>query len=118
MAVYATRASHLSRRVGGKRRRDRGRFATISPDPGWVRPPQFLKIEEIPAMSGQPQALTSENSSIVIRRASPADAETCGRICFEAFKTLADQHHFPMDFPAPEVAIGILSVIFSHPRFF
>ncbi|HTS56031.1 MAG TPA: GNAT family N-acetyltransferase [Terriglobales bacterium] len=69
-------------------------------------------------MSAQPQALTRENSSIVIRRASPADAETCGRICFEAFKTLADQHHFPLDFPAPEVAIGILSVIFSHPGFF
>src|SRR6516225_4941649 len=34
-------------------------------------------------MSAQPQALTSENSSIVIRRASPADAETCGRICFD-----------------------------------
>jgi predicted N-acetyltransferase YhbS len=69
-------------------------------------------------MSAQPQALTTEDSSIVIRRASPGDAETCGRICFEAFKTLADEHHFPADFPAAEVAIGIFSVIFSHPRFF
>jgi predicted N-acetyltransferase YhbS len=69
-------------------------------------------------MSAQPQALTRENLSIVIRRATPADAETCGRICFEAFKTLADQHHFPADFPAAGVAIDILSTIFSDPRFF
>jgi len=69
-------------------------------------------------MSAQPQALTSENSSILIRRATPADAETCGRICFEAFKTLADHHRFPADFPAAEVAIGVVSMMFSHPSFF
>lgn len=42
------------------------------------------------------------------------DAETCGSICFEAFKALADQHNFPPDFPAPEVAVGLLSQLLSR----
>jgi GNAT superfamily N-acetyltransferase len=42
----------------------------------------------------------------------------CGRICFEAFEKLATRHGFPPDFPAPEIAIGVLSMMFSHPAFF
>jgi hypothetical protein len=34
-----------------------------------------------------------------IRPATPADAEACGRIIFEAFSGIADQHGFPWDFP-------------------
>jgi hypothetical protein len=40
-------------------------------------------------MAAQPQAFI-ENQALVIRRATPADAEVCGRICFEAFGTLAE----------------------------
>jgi predicted N-acetyltransferase YhbS len=69
-------------------------------------------------MTAQPTTLTTENSSIVIRRATPSDAEACGRICFDAFGTLAAHHNFPNDFPAVEVAIHVLSTIFSHPSFF
>ncbi|HXY09976.1 MAG TPA: GNAT family N-acetyltransferase [Terriglobales bacterium] len=69
-------------------------------------------------MSAQPQPMRGENSSIVIRRATPADAEACGKICFKAFKTLADQHNFPADFPGAEMAIDVLSMMFSHPSFF
>ena len=69
-------------------------------------------------MAAQPQALTMENRSVVIRRATSADAEVCGRICFEAFGTLAAQHNFPRDFPAPEIPIAVLSMMFSHPSFF
>jgi predicted N-acetyltransferase YhbS len=64
------------------------------------------------------QALTVDNPSIVIRRANPADAEVCGRICFEAFRTLADRHNFPSDFPAAEFSINVLSMMFLHPAFF
>lgn len=67
---------------------------------------------------GQLAATSTENQSIVIRRASPDDAEVCGRICFDAFGTLARHHNFPQDFPAPEAAIGLLSMMFSHPSFF
>jgi predicted N-acetyltransferase YhbS len=66
----------------------------------------------------RPVALVTENSSIVIRRASPAEAEVCGRICFEAFGALATHHNFPPDFPAPDVPIDVLSTMFSHPSFF
>jgi hypothetical protein len=69
-------------------------------------------------MATERQSLTEDNPSIVIRRATPADAEVCGRICFEAFARLADRHNFPRDFPAAEVPIQALSMMFSHPAFF
>lgn len=63
-------------------------------------------------------AENSGDPSVVIRRASAADAEVCGRICFEAFTALATHHNFPPDFPVPEVAAGVLSAMFSHPGFY
>jgi GNAT superfamily N-acetyltransferase len=69
-------------------------------------------------MVGPSQAVHSGEPSVVIRRASAADAEACGRICFEAFTVLANRHNFPPDFPAPEVSIGVLSAMFSHPGFY
>ena len=55
--------------------------------------------------------------STELRRGMTEDAETCGRICFEAFKALADRHRFPQDFPSPEVASGLLSMLLTHPGF-
>ena len=55
---------------------------------------------------------------LLIRRADAADAEVCGKICFEAFQAIARQHNFPLDFPNPEIPVGILSMMFSHPSFF
>ncbi len=69
-------------------------------------------------MARQSQAVHSGEPSLVIRRASAADAEVCGRICFEAFTALASRHNFPPDFPAPEVAIAVLSAMFAHPGFY
>lgn len=69
-------------------------------------------------MAGQSQAVHSGESSVVIRRATAADAKVCGKICFEAFTALANRHNFPPDFPAPEVSIGVLSAMFSHPGFY
>ncbi|HTS11088.1 MAG TPA: GNAT family N-acetyltransferase [Candidatus Limnocylindrales bacterium] len=68
-------------------------------------------------MSGPSQA-TSQEHSVVIRRATPADAEACGKICFEAFRSIATQHNFPPDFPSAEFAIRVLATMFSHPGFF
>jgi predicted N-acetyltransferase YhbS len=42
------------------------------------------------------------------------DVEACGRICYEAFKAIAEQHNFPPDFPSPEVAAGLLSLLLSR----
>jgi predicted N-acetyltransferase YhbS len=56
--------------------------------------------------------------AIELRRGAAADAGACGRICFEAFKSLADRHGFPRDFPSPEVASALLSMLLAHPRFY
>ncbi|MGH9493786.1 MAG: GNAT family N-acetyltransferase [Candidatus Sulfotelmatobacter sp.] len=69
-------------------------------------------------MAAQPQSLSSENQNIVIRRATPADVQACGKICFEAFTTLATKHNFPPDFPTAEVPEQVLSMMFSSPSFF
>jgi GNAT superfamily N-acetyltransferase len=42
------------------------------------------------------------------------DAETCGSICFRAFKAIADQHNFPPDFPSPEIAVGLVASLLSR----
>jgi predicted N-acetyltransferase YhbS len=53
-----------------------------------------------------------------LRRGVPADSADCGRICFEAFKSIADRHNFPQDFPSPEVASGLMAFLLAHPNFY
>lgn len=69
-------------------------------------------------MAGTSQGSASKEQAVVIRRAVPADAEVCGQICFEAFRSLAEHHNFLPDFPTPGVAAGVLSAMFTHPGFF
>jgi len=57
-------------------------------------------------------------SEILIRRASPEDANLCGRICYEAFSAINEQHRFPPDIPSAEVGIGFLKILFAHPGFY
>ncbi len=52
------------------------------------------------------------------RRATPEDATVCGPICYEAFATINRSHNFPPEIPAPETAVGILGMLFSHPGFY
>jgi len=52
--------------------------------------------------------------SIVLRAGTPADAAVCGPICFRAFKSINDTHNFPPDFPSPEIATGVLTMLLSH----
>ena len=54
------------------------------------------------------------STKVLLRRGRPEDAEKCGGICFEAFKSISDQHNFPRDFPSPEPAIGLLSFLLSR----
>ena len=44
--------------------------------------------------------------SITLREGTAADAEACGTICYEAFKSVCSAHNFPPDFPSPEAGIG------------
>jgi len=56
--------------------------------------------------------------AITLRRGTPADAEICGRICYDAFYAISTAHNFPPDFPNPEVSIGVLSMMLAHPGFY
>ena len=56
--------------------------------------------------------------AIVLRPGTAADAPVCGNICYEAFKAIGTEHNFPPDFPSPEVASGLLSMLLAHPRFY
>jgi predicted N-acetyltransferase YhbS len=53
--------------------------------------------------------------NVTIREAKPADATTAGRICYEAFKAIGEQHNFPPDFPNSEIAIGALTSMIANP---
>lgn len=53
-----------------------------------------------------------------LRLGTPADAEICGRICYHAFKTISEAHGFEPDFPAPEVAIDVLTRMLANPKFY
>lgn len=63
-------------------------------------------------MSTSPSACSP---TITIRTAVPADATRAGQICFEAFKSIADTHRFPPDFPSPLVARELIAAFISHP---
>ena len=38
-------------------------------------------------------------TGLTLRAGRSEDAETCGSICYEAFKAIADQHNFPLTSP-------------------
>jgi predicted N-acetyltransferase YhbS len=52
---------------------------------------------------------------VKLRPGTPEDAEACGRICYDAFATLAAAHGFPCDFSSPDVATGLVSALLAHP---
>jgi GNAT superfamily N-acetyltransferase len=53
-----------------------------------------------------------------VRDANKVDAQRCGRILYDAFKNLAEKHNFPADFPSPEVATGLASMLIGDPGFY
>ena len=53
-----------------------------------------------------------------LRSGTPEDAEVCGRICYNAFKTISEAHGFAPDFPGPEVAIEVLTRMLANPKFY
>jgi predicted N-acetyltransferase YhbS len=53
-------------------------------------------------------------NQITLRVGRPDDALACGVICYEAFKTIAQRHGFPPDFPSPEAASGLMTMLLSR----
>src|SRR3954451_9421277 len=52
--------------------------------------------------------------NVTLRPGSPQDAQICGKICYEAFKTISEKHGFPPDFPSAEAAIGLITFLLSR----
>jgi GNAT superfamily N-acetyltransferase len=55
---------------------------------------------------------------VTFRSGTGADAPACGRIGYEAFKAIAEQHNFPPDFPSAEIAIGLYAMILGRSDIF
>lgn len=55
-------------------------------------------------------------AGIRIREAVDADWVDAGRICYDAFATLADEHGFPHDFPTVAAAAEPIRWLINHPR--
>ena len=62
--------------------------------------------------------MSPTQSDVVIRIAKPEDALVCGQICYDAFCTINAAHGFPCDFPGPEAAVRLLSMLFARPGFY
>jgi len=50
----------------------------------------------------------------IFRPGTVDDAKACGAICYGAFKTIAEQHNFPPDFPSADAAVGLLTMVLSR----
>jgi len=61
---------------------------------------------------------TDSRMEVKVRSGTPADAEICGRICYNAFKTISETHGFVPDFPSPEVAIEVLTRMLTNQKFY
>jgi len=56
--------------------------------------------------------------AIELREFEKRDIEPCGRICYAAFRDIAERHGFPADFPSPEVAASVLSMLNAATGFY
>jgi predicted N-acetyltransferase YhbS len=55
---------------------------------------------------------------MILRPGRLEHANACGMIVFEAFKSIASQHNFPLDIPSAEIGIGLVTRMLSHPGFY
>jgi predicted N-acetyltransferase YhbS len=55
---------------------------------------------------------------LTLRPATRADAPACGRVCYDAFNSVAARHGFPPEYPSIEVASTLVSELIEHPGFF
>lgn len=54
----------------------------------------------------------------IIRRATPADAEICGNLLYEAFEKVADRYGYPSIYPSRELPAGYSKFAIAHPLSF
>lgn len=68
-------------------------------------------------MSSQ-SAAPAREPEVSIRKATPADAENCAQILFNAFAKINRDHGFPPELPSAEAATEILRMLFSHSGYY
>jgi predicted N-acetyltransferase YhbS len=61
---------------------------------------------------------TETGGTLLLRAGTPADAPELGRICYEAFRSIAETHRYPPDFSSPAVSGKLLASFLKHPAFF
>jgi GNAT superfamily N-acetyltransferase len=54
--------------------------------------------------------------NVALRTPTVDDAPVLGPIAYHAFRTIAERHGFLPDFPSPELATAVLSMMITHPR--
>ena len=55
---------------------------------------------------------------LTLSRSAPADIDVCGRIIFDAFRAVAEEHGFPPDFASVDEGVGVATAVISHPDFY
>ena len=55
---------------------------------------------------------------IQIRPLKAEDVETCGRICYEAFRDISERHNFRPDFPNVQAGIDLMRMLVDSPHGF
>lgn len=55
---------------------------------------------------------------LILRRGKLEDAKVCGVICYEAFKMIAEAHHFTPDFPSVDMPVELLTWMLGHAGFY
>lgn len=68
----------------------------------------------------QPAAATIEgphSADVVLREATPEDADTCGRIFYSAFEALARRHNLPVEPSSPEFTRFMVGNMLAHGNF-
>jgi ribosomal protein S18 acetylase RimI-like enzyme len=64
----------------------------------------------------QPSTTKTTTDTVRLRRPTPADAESCATICFDAFCGINARHGFPPDFAGREVAAGLMEWVLNNPQ--
>src|ERR671939_1139762 len=54
--------------------------------------------------------------NLTIRPIEPSDAETCGKIGFQAHKAISSAHGYPSEQPSLEFAVGMIRTLLANPN--
>lgn len=66
--------------------------------------------------AGRIRLVTTGPAGLAVRPGHPEDAAACGAICYHGFKSIAEKHGFPPDFPSVEAAQGLMADLLGRDR--